>query len=289
MTCSDADEPTQFGRATSRWGARNVGIFFCAVRRWSPWPEVTRPQAADRTAGPTRTLSSGVVSGRGSPGAHVSVCRVLVVDDHPMFRRGIATGLEGFADITVAGECEDAVQAAGIVGAGTVAADVVLIDLDLSGQSAIPAASQIIAVGRMSSRPAPRVLFMGAEVTPELLVSALLAGGSGCVSKRLTHCQLRRSLRLVHEGAFVLSPEAAAVLRSALTRDDRGGPPFSHLTEREREVLTLVARGHDNRRIARELCLSEKTVRNHVTRLFAKLQANRRAEVVALARDAGLA
>jgi DNA-binding NarL/FixJ family response regulator len=209
--------------------------------------------------------------------------RVVVVDDHPLFRSGLRAALDSAADIEVVAEAGTAEGLETLVGRAR--PDVVVMDLALPGVSG-PAAARSLA----TSHPWLPVLMLTMSQDDASLLAALRAGARGYLVKGAGREAVLNAVRTVALGGAVFGPEVADRI-AALLAGERGpaaARPFPDLTEREREVLDLVARGLDNRRIARELVLSDKTVRNHVSRIFAKLQVAHRAAAVSQARDAGL-
>jgi DNA-binding NarL/FixJ family response regulator len=209
--------------------------------------------------------------------------RVLVVDDHPLFLDGVRAALAGADDVEVVGEAHDARGA--LSAAAELAPDVVLLDVGLPDGSGIDVTRELVA-----ARPAVRVLIMTMSDEDDAVVTAMRAGARGYVVKGAGRADLLHGIRTVAGGGAVFSPAVADRLGALFA--SMGGLPgreaFPELTEREREVLDLVARGHDNRRISRDLFLSDKTVRNHVSNILTKLGAATRAEAIVRARNAGL-
>jgi len=209
--------------------------------------------------------------------------RVLVVDDHPLFRDGVLTALAGAEDLEVVAEAGDVASA--VAAALEHHPDVVLMDLNL------PDGSGIDAVRELAARlPEARVLVMTMSTDDDAVVAAMRAGARGYVVKGAGRRDLVESVRAVAAGGAVFSPVVADRLAGYFTglAAVPGREAFPQLTEREREVLELLARGLDNRGIARALVLSDKTVRNHVSNVLAKLDVASRSEAVLRARNAGL-
>ncbi|MEV0126732.1 response regulator transcription factor [Streptomyces sp. NPDC050703] len=209
--------------------------------------------------------------------------RVVVVDDHPLFRSGLRAALDSAPDVEVVAEAGSAEGLEALVGRSS--PDVVVMDLGLPGVSG-PAAARTLA----ASHPLLPVLMLTMSQDDASLLAALRAGARGYLVKGAGREAVLNAVRAVALGGAVFGPEVAGRIAELLAgeRGPAAARPFPDLTEREREVLDLVARGLDNRRIARELVLSDKTVRNHVSRIFAKLQVAHRAAAVSQARDAGL-
>jgi DNA-binding NarL/FixJ family response regulator len=211
-----------------------------------------------------------------------AVLRVVVADDHPVFRDGLVMvlrerGIEVVAEVADGQEALDAAAARN--------PDVVLMDLTMPGLSGIEATRRLAAV-----HPAIAVLVLTMSEDDDSLFAALRAGARGYLLKEAAADDIARAVVTVARGETVLGARVSGRVLDAV----RGGllpgapAPFPRLTEREREVLELVARGYQNARIAHHLGLSEKTVRNHISAILAKLPAATRAEAVALARDEGL-
>ncbi|MEU7702470.1 MULTISPECIES: response regulator transcription factor [unclassified Streptomyces] len=189
--------------------------------------------------------------------------RVLLVDDHQVVRRGLRTFLEVQDDIEVVGEASDGAE--GVARAEELRPDVVLMDVKMPGTDGIEALKRL----RALDNPA-RVLVVTSFTEQRTVVPALRAGASGYVYKDIDPEALAGAIRSVHAGHVLLQPEVAGAL---LAQDDSHGGTGrgSTLTEREREVLGLIADGRSNREIARALVLSEKTVKTHVSNILMKL------------------
>ncbi|MGW3966105.1 response regulator [Amycolatopsis sp. NPDC005003] len=212
---------------------------------------------------------------------------VLLVDDHPLFRSGARAAFEDAPGLAIAGEAATAAEALELLARHRV--DVVLLDIQLPGSSGLELA-RTITESVLPGETGPRVIMVSVVEDDDSVVAALRAGALGYLLKGVSRDELLRAVRTVAAGGAVFAPSIAARLRgyfSAL-HDIPGRVAFPELTDREREVLDLIASGETNRRIARKLVLSEKTVRNHITRVFTKLKVKDRQEAVVRARDAGL-
>jgi DNA-binding NarL/FixJ family response regulator len=209
--------------------------------------------------------------------------RLLLVDDHPLFLDGVRAALAGAEDLEVVGEGHDA--ATGVAMAAELLPDVVLMDLNLPDASGVEATAQLLA-----RSPGTRVLMMTMSADDDAVVAAMRAGARGYVVKGAGRTDLLHAIRTVAAGGAVFSPAIADRLGRFFTgmATGSGREAFPQLTSREVEVLDLMARGLENRRIARELHLSDKTVRNHVSSILGKLEVADRSDAVARARGAGL-
>ncbi|OPF84092.1 DNA-binding response regulator [Streptomyces antioxidans] len=188
--------------------------------------------------------------------------RVVLVDDHQVVRRGLRTFLQVQDDIEVVGEASDGEE--GVARAEELRPDVVLMDVKMPGLDGIEALRTL----RDLDNPA-RVLVVTSFTEKRTVVPALRAGAAGYVYKDVDPEALARAIRSVHSGHVLLQPEVALAL---LSQEEGGGQGRGgSLTEREREVLALIADGRSNREIARTLVLSEKTVKTHVSNILMKL------------------
>lgn len=196
--------------------------------------------------------------------------RVLLVDDHQVVRRGLRTFLEIQDDMEVVGEASDGAE--GVARAEELRPDVVLMDIKMPGTDGIEALRRL----RELENPA-KVLIVTSFTEQRTVVPALRAGASGYVYKDVDPDALAGAIRSVYAGHVLLQPEVAGAL---LAQDDRGSGTGrgSTLTEREREVLGLIADGRSNREIARALVLSEKTVKTHVSNILMKLDLSDRTQ-----------
>jgi DNA-binding NarL/FixJ family response regulator len=207
---------------------------------------------------------------------------VLVVDDHPLYREGLVTALSMLDAVDVVGEAGDGLQAVEL--ALDLAPDVVVMDLNLPGLGGIEATRRITA-----QLPGTAVLVLTMLEGDDALFAAMRAGARGYLLKGADRQEIARALETVANGEVVFSATLASRVLAWFARGGAGtATPFPELTEREREILDLVARGLTNAAIARRLVVSDKTVRNHVSNVFGKLHVADRAEAVARARDAGM-
>jgi NarL family two-component system response regulator LiaR len=206
--------------------------------------------------------------------------RVLIVDDHAVVREGLRAFLELQDGIAIAGEAADGEEA--IAEAERLRPDVVLMDL------VMPRLDGVQAMRTLRDRvPATRVIVLTSFLDDERLLPALRAGAAGYLLKNAEPQELARAVRAAHAGEALLDPVVAARLVETLAADG-GREPLDRLTPREREVLVLIGQGFPNKRIARELALSEKTVKTHVGHVLAKLEVTDRTQAAVLAVRAGL-
>jgi DNA-binding NarL/FixJ family response regulator len=213
----------------------------------------------------------------------VTATRVVVADDHPTFRRGLVALFDSLADVELVGEAADGEAACALV--AQTLPDVVVMDLNMPGINGIEATRRIV-----SAHPSVAVLVLTMLDEDESVFAAMRAGARGYVVKGADTEDVMRALESVARGDAVFGPAVASRVLSYLTRPLTARDPvlFPNLTDREREVLEMLARGKTNSEIARTLVVSPKTVRNHVSNIFAKLQVRDRRDAMARARDAGL-
>ena len=205
--------------------------------------------------------------------------RVLVVDDHALVRRGLGDLLGAAEGIEVVGEIADGTQAAAAV--ADLEPEIVLMDLSMPGMDGIAATRAVLEV-----RPATKVIMLTSFSENARILAALEAGAVGYLLKDAEPDEVIRALGDAHAGGVPLSPKAARALlpRNESTRGISGDA----LTAREREVLLLVAVGLPNKSIARRLTISEKTVKAHLTRVFAVLGVSDRTSAALWAQRNGL-
>jgi DNA-binding NarL/FixJ family response regulator len=211
------------------------------------------------------------------------VIRVVVVDDQHLVRTGFRMILEAEDDIAVVGEATDGIEAVEVVERAN--ADVVLMDIRMPRLDGIEATSRITA----AANP-PRVLVLTTFDLDEYVHAALRAGASGFLLKDTPAEQLVEAIRIIAEGDAVVAPSVTRRLIEAFTKGANITPPDSlnDLTERETEVLHLVAKGRSNAEIARDLILGEATVKTHVGRMLMKLGLRDRVQAVVFAYETGL-
>ena len=207
--------------------------------------------------------------------------RVAVVDDHPVFRLGMVGLLGSLQGIEVACQAADASQALTRIDESV---DVVLMDLHLGDDSGIETTRDLV-----RARPALSVLVITMDEDDESVVAAMRAGARGYLLKSASPAEVERGIRAVANGEAILGPQIAARAMATLTSGRTAvRVPFPELSDREREVLDLLARGYDNATIARRMVLSPKTVRNHVSNVLTKLAVPDRAQAMIKAREEGL-
>jgi two-component system NarL family response regulator len=221
------------------------------------------------------------VTEHGGPSGRSEAVRVLLVDDHALFRRGLRATLELEPDMVVVGESGDGAEAASQ--AAETLPDVVLMDVRMPRRGGIEACGAIKA-----AVPSARIVMLTMSEDEGDLYQAIKAGASGYLLKDLPIDELASSIRAVQTGQSLISPALASKLLTEFAamakRGDNGqSVPAPKLTAREMEVLRLVARGMNNRGISRELFISENTVKNHVRNILEKLQLHSRMEAVVYA------
>ena len=207
--------------------------------------------------------------------------RVLIVDDHALFRRGLQMVLEGEPDIDVVGEAGDGHEA--VAQAEKTTPDVVLMDVRMPKRSGIEATRAIKDV-----LPSVKILMLTISDEEADLYEAIKAGASGYLLKEISIDEVANAVRSVQAGQSLISPSMASKLLTEFAamvkrRDERNQVPGPRLTERELEVLKLVAKGMNNRDIGTELFISENTVKNHVRNILEKLHLHSRMEAVVYA------
>jgi DNA-binding NarL/FixJ family response regulator len=205
----------------------------------------------------------------------MAVIRVLITDDHPLFRKGLRTLLESSEGLEVVGEA--ATAAAAVVACGTLLPDLVLMDLQMPGGSGINAIREI-----GQEYPETRILVLSLYEDDNSVFAALRAGARGYVLKDADETEIIRAIQVVAGGDSIFSSSIAGRIIALIPRD-----AFPELSSREREILGLLAAGQSPREIASQLFLSPKTVSNYISLIINKLQVVDRAEAVIRAREAG--
>jgi DNA-binding NarL/FixJ family response regulator len=209
--------------------------------------------------------------------------RILIADDHPLFRKGMRTLLTATAEIEVVGEATTGQEVIEL--AASLQPDVILMDLQMPGINGIEATRQIV-----HTSPHIRILVITLFEDDASVFTALRAGARGYILKDAKEEEMVRAIRAVSSGEAIFSPTIATRLMDFFAAPLPAVPKaiFPTLTEREREILQLIARGSTNHDIAKHLALSVKTVNNYVSNIFSKLQVADRAQAIIRARDAGL-
>ena len=209
--------------------------------------------------------------------------RLFIADDHALFREGMRALLAATPDIVCVGEAATGEDAVGQIEAAQ--PDVVLMDIHMPGINGIEATRRIL----RGTRDAGIIMVTMLEDDASLF-AAMRAGARGYVLKGANHQELLQSIRAVAQGQVLLGPAIAARVTQFFARAQVSAAtqPFPELTEREQEILELMARHHTNSEIAQQLGISDKTIRNHISNIFNKLQVVDRAQAVVKARQAGL-
>src|SRR3712207_4757115 len=209
--------------------------------------------------------------------------RVLTADDHPLFREGMRGRLDRVADVTVVGEAASGDAAVEL--ARKLAPDVLLMDIQMPGLNGIEATRKVL-----QACPRAGVLMLTMFEDDDSVFAAMRAGAKGYLLKDSGGEGVVHAIRAVASGEAVFGPGVAErIIRFfSVSRSAAPQRAFPELTEREEEVLSLVAHGKSNQEISRQLFVSLKTVRNHVSNILVKLQVADRAQAVIRARDAGI-
>ncbi len=214
-------------------------------------------------------------------GLSVEPIRVLVVDDHALFRRGLQMVLEQEPDIEVVGEASDGTEA--VAAAAEKLPDIVLMDVRMPRRGGIEACLSIHEVA-----PSTKIIMLTISDEEADLYDAIKAGAMGYLLKEISIEEVASAIRAVHGGQSLISPSMASKLLTEFAAmvkktDERQQVPAPRLTDREMEVLKLVAKGLNNRDIAKQLFISENTVKNHIRNILEKLQLHSRMEAVVYA------
>ncbi|HEX6483067.1 MAG TPA: response regulator transcription factor [Ktedonobacteraceae bacterium] len=209
--------------------------------------------------------------------------RILIADDHPIFRFGMRTLLTSMLDMTVVGEAVTGEEAVRLV--ETLLPDVVLMDISMPGMSGIEATARI-----RTEHPRTAILIV-TMLDDDSVFAAMRAGARGYLLKGAEPAETLRAIRAVASGEAIFSPGIAERVMHYFahpTMSPTQSAMLAELSEREREVLTLIAQGLTNAAIAEHLVLSPKTIRNYISEIYSKLQVTDRIQAVLLARESGL-
>lgn len=212
---------------------------------------------------------------------HAELLSVVVADDHPMFREGLRVALMAAGGIDVVAEAATGVEAMEL--ASLHQPDVVVMDVNMPGVNGIEATRRIVA-----ESPHIGILVLTMFDQDENVFRAMRAGARGYLLKGAEQADIVRAVEAVARGEAIFGPTLARRLIGYFGVGSVDAQPFANLTDREREVLESLARGRSNADIAAALSLSQKTVRNHVSNVFVKLQVADRAQAMIRAREAGL-
>lgn len=211
--------------------------------------------------------------------------RLMIADDHKLFREGIKALLAVTDNIEIIGEAEDGDSV--LKQARELEPDVILMDINMPGLNGIRATEQIL-----EKQPQTRIIMLTMLEDDASIFLAMRAGARGYLLKGADPQEVLSVIRAVAEGQALFGPAIAARLmnyfKELSAKPAVSGTPFPELTERELEVLRLISQGLNNQDIARKLFLSPKTIRNHITNIFSKLQVADRAQAIVRAREAGL-
>jgi DNA-binding NarL/FixJ family response regulator len=209
--------------------------------------------------------------------------RILIADDHQIFRDGLNALLLSIPEAEIVGEATTGEEAIDL--AEKFKPDIVLMDVQMPGMNGIEATRQIA-----QRLPDIKVLMLTMFEDDHSVFAAMRAGARGYILKGVKHAEMLRAIEAVDSGEAIFSPSIASRMMSFFTnlRPSQPSQAFPELSDREREVLDLIARDFKNAEIAASLVISPKTVRNHVSSILSKLQVADRVEAAARARDAGM-
>ncbi len=208
--------------------------------------------------------------------------RILIADDHPLFREGVAQSLASEPGFIVVGQAGSGEEAFTLV--GDLLPDVLLLDVTMPGDGGIITAGKVAAAW-----PVVRIMMLTVSEDQDTLMAALKAGARGYVLKGVTARDLANAVRVVAGGDIYISPALAGGILFELTANKQEDDPLTTLTDRERDILNLVAEGLTNREIGDRLHLAEKTIKHYMTNVLQKLHVRSRVEAALLAQKHGLA
>jgi DNA-binding NarL/FixJ family response regulator len=209
--------------------------------------------------------------------------RVLIADDHLLFRDGLRALIDSAPLMKLVGEATNGEEAVRLC--ASLQPDVVVMDISMPGLGGIEATRQIV-----QANPHISILIVTMFEEDHLVFAAMRAGARGYILKGANHAEVTRAIQAVGNHEAIFSPTIAMRLMEyfATMRPATPSPVFPELSEREREILALIAQGYKNADIATSLVLSEKTIRNHVSNILSKLQVSDRTQAIIRAREAGL-
>jgi DNA-binding NarL/FixJ family response regulator len=210
----------------------------------------------------------------------MEIIRVLIADDHTIFRKGVRALLNSLPNMEVVGEAEDG--EAVIQMANELQPDVILMDIQMPNMNGVEATRQIV-----NDNSDIGIIMLTMFDDDNSTFSAMRAGAKGYILKGASQSEMIRSIEGVANGQAVFGAGVAMQMVNFFA-NTKASDPFPELTEREHEVLKLIADGHSNSEIAEALVISPKTLRNHISNIFAKLQVTDRMQAIKRARDAGL-
>lgn len=208
--------------------------------------------------------------------------RILIADDHPLFREGVAQSLASEPGFSVVGQAGSGEEAFSLV--GELLPDVLLLDVTMPGDGGVVTAGKVAAAW-----PVVRIMMLTVSEDQDTLMAALKTGARGYVLKGVTARELANAVRVVAGGDIYISPALAGGILFELTANKQDDDPLTTLTERERDILSLVAEGLTNREIGDRLHLAEKTIKHYMTNVLQKLHVRSRVEAALLAQKHGLA
>jgi DNA-binding NarL/FixJ family response regulator len=207
--------------------------------------------------------------------------RILIAEDHPLYRKGMISLLQSIPEFEVVGEASTGEEA--VARASQLQPEVILMDLQMPEVNGIEATRRIL-----RESPNIRVLMVTLFEDDDSVFMALRAGARGYVLKDADEEEMVLSIRAVGRGEAIFSPAVATRVLAYFSKPAAQPQVFPTLTDREREILHLIARGHPNPSIAKQLSLSTKTIGNYVSNIFTKLQVADRAQAIIRAREAGM-
>lgn len=206
---------------------------------------------------------------------------ILIVDDHPIVRDGLEAILSTQPDFLISGAAASGEEALTLFEQQR--PDVVLLDLEMPGMDGVEVIRKL-----RKKNPGVRIVVFTAFDTDERILSAVQAGAKGYLLKGVPRSELFEAIRIVHQGGSLLQPVVASRLLSQIATPDSETIPLEELTPREKDVLVLLAQGQQNKEIAAELVITERTVKFHISSILAKLGAGNRTEAVRIAVQQGL-